>query len=271
MGNPAHVERATRSGFVLMGGGKDVDEAFRWLIERSGGGDIVVLRASGTAAYNPYIHRLGAVDSVETIILRDRSASSDPALLAKVHRAEALWIAGGDQWNYVRLWKDTPLMREIQWLIDHKRPVGGTSAGLAILADYYFSAEHDTIQSPEALADPFSPRLTLGKNFLRIPGLERTITDSHFSQRNRFGRATAFLARMQRESGQTKVRAIGVDEATALLVDENGAAIVVGRNVVQVIETTELPVVCEPGRPLDVRNLRVTRLVAGDKIRLGWR
>ena len=36
---------------VLMGGGKDVAEAFAWMIERSGGGDFLVLRAAGTPAY----------------------------------------------------------------------------------------------------------------------------------------------------------------------------------------------------------------------------
>lgn len=46
--------------FVLMGGGPDVDPAFRWLIQRAGikpgtGGRFVVIRASGTEAYNPYI------------------------------------------------------------------------------------------------------------------------------------------------------------------------------------------------------------------------
>jgi cyanophycinase len=38
---------ATEAGFVLAGGGKDVEEAMKWMIERSGGGDFVILRASG--------------------------------------------------------------------------------------------------------------------------------------------------------------------------------------------------------------------------------
>src|SRR6476620_5338270 len=47
--------------FVLMGGGPDVDEAFRWMISRAGitpktGGRFVVIRATGTEAYNPYIY-----------------------------------------------------------------------------------------------------------------------------------------------------------------------------------------------------------------------
>ena len=51
VGNEADVVTAVRSGVVLMGGGKDVAEAFAWMIERSGGGDFLVLRAAGTPAY----------------------------------------------------------------------------------------------------------------------------------------------------------------------------------------------------------------------------
>lgn len=42
-----------------MGGGTDVDAAFKWMIERSGGGNFVVIRTAGTDAYNPYIYNLG--------------------------------------------------------------------------------------------------------------------------------------------------------------------------------------------------------------------
>jgi hypothetical protein len=36
-----------------MGGGTDVDAAFQWMCQRSGGGDFLVIRATGTDAYNP--------------------------------------------------------------------------------------------------------------------------------------------------------------------------------------------------------------------------
>jgi len=38
------IETSFISGIMMMGGGTDVDDAFRWLIGNSGGGDIVVLR-----------------------------------------------------------------------------------------------------------------------------------------------------------------------------------------------------------------------------------
>src|SRR5690606_2817779 len=56
IGDTSDVEKATESGLVIMGGGADVDAAFRWMIERSGGGDVVIIRCTGTDAYNRYVN-----------------------------------------------------------------------------------------------------------------------------------------------------------------------------------------------------------------------
>ncbi len=62
VGNAADVRTPTmRAGLVLEGGGTDIDEAFEWMIERSGGGDFVVLLTSGTGTpYNDYIFDMTA-------------------------------------------------------------------------------------------------------------------------------------------------------------------------------------------------------------------
>eukprot|EP00824_Muranothrix_gubernata_P010332 TRINITY_DN23295_c0_g1_i2.p3 TRINITY_DN23295_c0_g1~~TRINITY_DN23295_c0_g1_i2.p3 ORF type:complete len:118 (-),score=16.90 TRINITY_DN23295_c0_g1_i2:43-396(-) len=44
----------SRPGLVLMGGGTDVDDAFRWAVDQSDDGDFLVLRATGTDAYDEY-------------------------------------------------------------------------------------------------------------------------------------------------------------------------------------------------------------------------
>jgi hypothetical protein len=63
-GDPADVTTVTAPGLLLAGGSTDQDAAMQWMIGRSGGGDFVIIRASGTDAYNPYIYsELGGVDS----------------------------------------------------------------------------------------------------------------------------------------------------------------------------------------------------------------
>lgn len=197
-GDAANVETTTQSGFVLMGGSTDVDEAIAWMIERSGGGDFVVIRATGTDAYNNYIYGLGTVNSVETIIINSVSKANKTNIENKIKNAEALFIAGGDQYDYVKYWKNTKVENAINYLINTKKvPVGGTSAGCAILGDVYFSAQFGTVTSSQALNNPYSQKVALGKNdFVNIPILAQTITDTHFDNPDRRGRATTFLARM---------------------------------------------------------------------------
>jgi cyanophycinase len=65
----------------------------------------VVIRASGTDAYNPYIYDLCSCDSVATIVFKNRNAAFDPFVIETIRNAEALFIAGGDQSEYVKFWK----------------------------------------------------------------------------------------------------------------------------------------------------------------------
>ena len=40
-----------------------MDAAFAWMIARAGGGDFLVLRTTGTDAYDPYIYAMGGLNS----------------------------------------------------------------------------------------------------------------------------------------------------------------------------------------------------------------
>ena len=44
-----------KGGIMLGGGSTDVDDAFRWMCAKASGGDFLIIRASGTNAYDPYI------------------------------------------------------------------------------------------------------------------------------------------------------------------------------------------------------------------------
>lgn len=262
-GNSDDVQQTTKPGFVLMGGGTDVDEAFRWLIERSGGGDIVVIRASGADGYNAYIAKLGTVNSVDTLLFESREASSDPFVLGRIRNAEALWIAGGDQSKYVEYWKNSPVADAIHALVKRGVPIGGTSAGLAVLGEFSYAALKDTITSADALKNPYDERVTIEKDFLKLSPLNGVITDSHWVTRDRLGRTLVFLARILKDGWSPAPRAIAIDERTAVLLEPDGAARVVGSGAAYFLRTTEPPQICEPGKPLTLRNIAVVRVKPG--------
>lgn len=268
-GSAADVHTGTAPGFALVGGGKDVDDVYRWLIQKSGGGDLVVLRASGGNGYNDYLFHLGKLDSVETLVVANAAAAHEEAVAQKIRDAEALFIAGGDQWNYIRYWSHSPVSEAIQSLIDRGVPVGGTSAGLAVLGEYVFTAAEDTVTSSQALADPFDKHVTIGTNFLHIPLLRNTITDSHFKARDRMGRSLVFLARLLHDDKLSEARGIAIDERTAALIEPDGALRVAGYGHVYFLRARQPADVMKPGNPLTMSGVEVYRAAPGSRFDLG--
>ena len=240
-----------------MGGSTDVDEAMRWMLSRAGGGDVVIIRASGSTGYNNYLYTLGAkVNSVETLLINSRDLANNPEVERRVRNAEMLFIAGGDQAMYVNFWRNTRLHEALNYLANVKKiPIGGTSAGCAILGRLYYSALQGTIRSEEALANPFDNRITIGRNdFLTTPFLANTITDTHYDNPERLGRHITFLARIVRDSTPTApAQGIGVQERTAVAIDAVGKATVFGQGQAYFLwqnGLTSMPEECAAGKPL---------------------
>ena len=269
----------TSPGLLLMGGGREIEKAFEWFAAQAGHGHIVILRASGDAELQNWIYRdVGGVASVQTLIFHARAPASDPRVLAIVKQADGIFIAGGDQSNYVRFWKGTPLNALINAHVRAGKPLGGTSAGLAILGELGYGAmDGGSITSPEALRDPAGSAVTLVDHFVTLASLRGIITDTHFAQRDRLGRLLAFVVRVAKDHHTAAVTGLGVDQDSALLVEANGDArllswhadgrawIVVPKKLREVGRTGERKALeaylkdrVAPGKPLDLDGYVVT-------------
>lgn len=230
-GNPTDITTNHKAGICLMGGASEQDEAMKWFLNQANGGDVVVLRASESDGYNDYFFtELGVtINSVRTFVIANAAGAVAPYVLDKVAKAEAIWFAGGDQYDYVKYFKDNGMEDALNTFINTKKGViGGTSAGMAILGSSYFTAEYGTLTSPVALSNPYHPRVQLGYNdFLDIPFLEQVVTDSHFANREREGRISVFMARYAKDNQQRSF-GIACNEDTAICVDATGKASVYG-------------------------------------------
>jgi cyanophycinase-like exopeptidase len=275
LGSATDAVATATAGTVLMGGSTDVDAAFQWLCDRAPGGDFLVVRATGTDAYNPYVQDLcPGLNSVATLIIGSKKVAMDPAARDIIDDAEIVWIAGGDQSNYINDWTGTPVQDALNDHVASGRPIGGTSAGLAVLTQFVYSALGSKgITSAQALADPWNRYNTFARDFLYLPHLQGAISDTHFAARDRMGRTLGFLCRIH-AAGWTnsKPRAIAVSEETAVLVDEKGLGEVVGNNHAYFITAPGAPEVCSPDLPLTYRNVSVRRVGVGQKFDVGaWR
>jgi len=221
----ARTPGAVQPGLLLMGGGDRNFDALRWFMKKAGNGHIVVLRASqGGEIGEEFFNEVGGIQSVETFVFNDREQSNDPKILAALKRADGIFLAGGDQSRYVRFWRGTPVAAALDAHVRAGKPLGGTSAGLAMQGEYLYGAMDGGSQiSPRALADPLGADNTIETDFLHIAALKGIVTDTHFSERNRLGRLIAFVAKGESLAGRPLI-GLGVDEDAAVAVEGDGSA-----------------------------------------------
>jgi cyanophycinase-like exopeptidase len=262
-GNSTDLVTNPKGGICLMGGSSEDDNAMKWFLERANGGDVLVLRATGSDGYNSYFYSgLGInINSVETIVCNNVNASLDSYVINKINQAEAIWFAGGNQWTYISYWRNSPLSQVINLAIQERNIViGGTSAGMAIQGKYYFSAENGTVTSNIATSNPYANTVSVDSTtFIQNAVLQNVITDTHFDNPDRKGRLVSFLARIYTDYGVSGY-AIACDEYTAVCVDTAGQARVFGGfpsyddNAYFIQVNCELtnpdPEICSPGNAL---------------------
>ena len=163
------------------------------------------------------------------LVFNNSSASSEAYIHQKIQRAEAIWFAGGDQWDYISYWRNSAIDSLINDAISSRNiVVGGTSAGMAIQGGFYFSAQNGTVTSSTALSNPFDINVTVDSlPFISNQFLSNVITDTHYDNPDRKGRHLVFLARILVDYG-IEVKGIACDEYTAICIDTNGIARVYG-------------------------------------------
>ena len=257
---PTKVE----GGLLLMGGGDRNLQAMRWFFAKAGHGHIVILRASQKGEIGKeFVREIGGILSAETFVILDRSAAFDPKVLAALRGADGIFLSGGDQARYVRYWRATPIAEIIDAHVAAGKPLGGTSAGLAVLGEYVYGAMDDrSITSEEALADPFGAGVTIERDFLHIALLRGVITDTHFKERNRLGRLFAFMAKAQsiQQPGAKALIGLGIDEGAAMTVESDGTSRIytdVPDGGAWLVNGETLSVAAKAG-PLQVSSVQVT-------------
>lgn len=270
---------STRFGIVLMGGGGYVEGAYRSLAERAGRGHVVVLRATADHGFDPtdgdlgplFLGAWGPTVSCQTFTFHSRAAAFDLRVIAALRRADGAFLAGGDQSNYVRYWKATPVQAALNALVKRAAPIGGSSAGLAILGRYSYTAfDGGSLESKAALADPMGPAVTLEDHLLQLQGLENVITDTHFSARSRLGRLVVFVARLNRGSPTQRVYGLGVDERTAVIVEAEGTARIVSgsEGSAWVVTQGSGRSVLTGGMPFSTTGVRIVQMAQSSVLRM---
>jgi cyanophycinase len=168
--------------------------------------------------YEQIFRSMGA--EVRTVWVEERSDAEDPAALALLDGVTAIFFTGGSQGRIVTLLGGTPLAQAIRRAHRAGVIVAGTSAGASVICDHMIAKGRKG----------YAPRRTL---VTLAPGLgltKRLVIDQHFAQRLRIGRLFAAVALNPFLIG------VGIDEDTAITIDNNHRITVSGRGTVTIVD-----------------------------------
>lgn len=220
---PARVQPVIRKpivptgSLVIVGGGGLPKEIVDRFIELAGGKDrkYIVLPVSMPdpipAGSGQFLKRAGVKD-VHILPGRSRDAVCDPKVLGLLDEAHAVWFDGGRQWRFIDAYEGTPFLEKIYGVLKRGGVIGGSSAGATIQGDYL--CRGNPLGPQDMMCEGYE------KGFAFLPGVG---IDQHFTQRNRFKDMFRFKKSFPQYLG------IGIDEATALVVQGHQAEII-GKN-----------------------------------------
>jgi len=129
--------------------------------------------------------------------------------------ASLIYLTGGNQNTFMEIAENTPLVPAIQEAYAKGATVAGTSAGAALMSEKMITG--DEYKHPEYTGNF---RTIEADNIELKPGLgliKEAIVDQHFIKRMRLNRLISAILENPEKIG------IGIDESTAILVEDNTA------------------------------------------------
>ncbi len=166
------------------------------------------------------IFRTLGVTMTHVLDIRSQTEAEDPRYIEMLEGVDLIFFTGGDQVRLVEILRKSPVLQEIRKQHLSGCSIAGTSAGAAASGDpMIYDGDKYGFQKGSV-------------NFSEGFGFIKGITiDTHFVKRGRISRLTQFLV-----SGHNQY-ALGLAEDTALMINANYQAEVVGSGVVTALSS----------------------------------
>ncbi|MDJ0919938.1 MAG: cyanophycinase [Henriciella sp.] len=190
--------------------------------------------------------------------------ANDEKTASLLERAAGIWFTGGDQSRTTAILLDeaqepTLALSALYRAHAAGTPIGGTSAGAAIMSDPMIT-QGDTLATLTGSGEGEVMELGPGLGFFA-----HGLVDQHFGERARLGRLAVALS--QQEDAAKRI-GFGIDEDTALIVAGDGTATVQGAGYVTVIDARAATRDTVSTGAVRLSRLTLHMLAAGDRIDL---
>lgn len=214
---------------------------------------------------------LGLNITATQYVISTVAAANNPATAAAVQAADVIFLDGGNETLYYDAWNDTALESAVLAAASNGAAIGGTSAGAMAMSQYCFCG-NSGLQASQVIADA----TTVWLDDQSVPGTSAIHTDflnilagiyfePHFTTKGKLGRLMGVLARAVEDNGDPSILAVGADERTGLII-QNDTALVVGIGEVAFMHESPATIrIRDAGRPLIYTDL------VSDHLTNGWR
>lgn len=252
---------------IIIGGGEDKKhekKILREVARRVGDGQLVITTVASHepegyfAGYEKAFHGFD-FDNLVELEIRSRSESSDEGKLHLLDGATGVFFSGGDQLKITSQIGDTPVFDRLCEIYNRGGIIAGTSAGASVMCETMLvkGSGRETHRIGDLHMAP-------GLGFIRD-----VIIDQHFAERGRMGRLLGAIAHNPAKLG------IGIDEDTAIVVENESRFEVIGSGGVYIADATDVSYsnIAEGYRneTLSIHNVHLHVLSAGDQFDLKTR
>lgn len=263
----AYTESAWRRGHLVIVGGRedrrdDMNVLTRFVELCGGASSTIVVLTAATAlpgeAWNVYDRAFGelGVSNRVHMSVSSRDDADHPAYMEKILAADGVFMTGGEQKRLLALVGASGIESAMHRAFREQGAcIGGTSAGASAM-----SAQMLANGSRDKLPDRNTAHLANGLGFL--PG---AVIDQHFSERQRLARLLSAIVQHPGLVG------VGIDEDTALVIQNNGLFEVVGAGAVTLLDGRQMTSNLSKASAqdhLELINVKLHLLPAGASYRL---
>lgn len=251
---------------LVVGGGSEnynswSDAPYAWAVQQAPNKRVAIIgtETSPTSWLPTYFVARGA-SFAKNFPVATQAAANTQALYDSLVTYDMIFFRGGNQANYYNRYRNTLLQQAVEVVFNRGGVVGGTSAGLHILSKIVYTATNGSVYPDEALANPHNQYMTLSDNFFQfLPGV---VFDSHVAERGRFGRTLGFVAKWKFDHNQDII-GIGVDDKTAVCIDQSLNATVYGTGAANIYRSGEGNQFSLGGTKLLASNVLVSQMIHG--------
>ncbi|CAH0997838.1 Cyanophycinase [Emticicia aquatica] len=238
---------------ILIGGGKRTPDVLAKFIEFSGnenGKILVIPWASGEQeiAFSNIKNEVGALSkiAIENAPLAPLNTETKAKLVAQLKTTKGVFFCGGDQNRIMEVLKDDELFNIMHEMYKNNVVFAGTSAGTAIMSEIMITGEGDF-----KVIDGSKVETKKGLGLIN-----NIIVDQHFIKRQRQNRLIGLIFKNPTLLG------VGIDENTALVVEQNRYAEVLGESQVMIFEALKQPnemkfLMLQKGKKFDLKKRKI--------------